>query len=286
MSILIASDLSFRTAQALRRGLRIASDLSVPVEVIHVVDADLPVELRDKTIVWAKAALVRQAEAEAQALSVKTPTVTVLAGVPKRDIALHAYRTGARLLVVGTHNPAKDGFLGFGLTTVGAITRNIHIPVLLVTNDAAAPYRDVVIGIDFSIYSTSAVKHAVRLFPQAHLNLVHAYQVPFKLRLGTEEYLREIEDMSRSSLQAYLEQEIGVLLQRTSSSGGHGGDLKPLLIEGTPLEVLKLAQKQLNAEPIVIGTHGSSGIVRALWGSTAQALLDKPHCDILVVHDH
>jgi nucleotide-binding universal stress UspA family protein len=61
MSILIASDLSFRTAQALRRGLRIAGDLSLPVEVIHVVDADLPVELRDKTIVWAKAALARVA---------------------------------------------------------------------------------------------------------------------------------------------------------------------------------------------------------------------------------
>jgi universal stress protein E len=285
MSILIASDLSFRTANALRRGMRIARDLSLQAEVVHVVDADLPAELRDKTVAWAKAALTRDAEAEARTLSVSTPTVTVVGGTPKRDIALHAYSIGATLLVVGTHNPDKEGFLGFGLTTVGAITRSSHIPVLLVTNDAAASYRDVVIGVDFSIYSTSAVRNAIRLFPGATLHLVHAYQVPFKMRLGTEEYLREIEQMSRASLQSYVKQEIGVLMERSATSG-HGADLKPHLIEGMPRDVLRSARARLHAEPIVIGTHGSSGMVRAIWGSVAQDLLDRPPCDVLVVHDH
>lgn len=285
MSVLIASDLSFRTAQALRRGLRIARDLSVPVEVVHVVDADLPAELRDKTVAWAKTALTREAEAEAKTLSVSTPTVTVVPGAPKRDIVLHAYRTGATLLVVGTHNPLKEGFLGFGLTTVGAIARSSHIPVLLVTNDAAAAYQNIVIGVDFSIYSTSAVRNAIRLFPGATLHLVHAYQVPFKMRLGTEEYLREIQEMSRASLQSYVKHEIEVLMERSAASA-HGADMKPHLIEGMPRDVLRSAQSQLHAELIVIGTHGSSGMVRAIWGSVAQDLLDHPPCDVLVVHDH
>lgn len=260
-------------------------DLSLPAEVIHVVNDDLPAELQDKTVAWAKTALWRDAEAEAKAISASPPTVTVLTGTAKRDVALHAHRTGATLLVMGTHNPSKEGFLGFGLTTVGAITRSSHIPVLLVTNDAAAAYRNVLVGVDFSIYSTSAVKSAIRFFPGAKIHLLHAYHVPFKTRLGTEEYLREIEEMSRASLKSYVKQEIEVLIER-SAAGGHGAELQPHLIEGTPFDVLRSAQKQLQAAPIVIGTHGSSGMVRAIWGSVAQDLLDHPPCDVLVVHDH
>ena len=114
---------------------------------------------------------------------------------------------------MGAHDPSKEGFLGFGLTTVGAITRSSHIPIQLVTNDAAEAYRNVLIGVDFSIYSTSAVRNAIRFYPGAKFHLVHAYHVPFKTRLGTEEYLREIEAMSRTSLQSYVKQEIEVLIE-------------------------------------------------------------------------
>lgn len=286
MSVLIAADLSSRTTWAMRRGLQVASSLSQSAEVLHVVDADLPMGLREKTIEWAKTALTRDAEREAEALSSKAPAITVLAGVPKRDIALHAYRTAATLLVVGTHDPAKAGLFGFGLTTAGAIVRNSHIPILLVRDEAAAPYRDVVIGVDFSIYSTSAVKNAMRLFPGARLHLVHAYHVPFKTRLGTEEYLREIEGRSRASLETYLKQEIDVLIKRVNGTSAHAVEIQPHLIEGMAVRVLKTMQRQLDAGVIVIGTHGSSGIVRAIWGSVAEEIFDDPPCDVLVVHDH
>ena len=92
MSVLVASDLSFRSVQTIRRGLRIANDLSLPAEVVHVVDDDLPAELRDNTVAWAKAAISREAEVEAKTISASRPAVTVLICKPKRDVALHAYR--------------------------------------------------------------------------------------------------------------------------------------------------------------------------------------------------
>lgn len=286
MTLLIASDLSVRTDQALRRGMRLGRDLALAVEIVHVIDKDLPAELLEKTRAWAEQSIRRQVGDLAQELGTGTPTVTVLAGNAKRDVARHAYRIGAGLLVLGTHDPHKDGFMGFGHTTAGSIVCNSHLPVLLVSSEANDDYHDVIVGVDFSIYSTAAVKNAIRLFQGARLHLVHAYHVPYKGRLGTADYLAEAEDLSRANLESYIREEIAVLTQRAEATSGQKVDFQVHLSEGTPVNVLRAALEEIKGEPIVIGTHGSSGLAKAIWGSVAQTLLDHPPCDILIVHDH
>jgi nucleotide-binding universal stress UspA family protein len=55
------------------------------------------------------------------------------------------------------------------------------------------------------------------------------------------------------------------------------------LAEGSPSEeILRIAQ-QINADLIVLGTHGRSGLARVLMGSVAEDVLRKASCPVLTV---
>ena len=46
------------------------------------------------------------------------------------------------------------------------------------------------------------------------------------------------------------------------------------------------AAKALNADLIIIGTHGYSGVTRAIMGSTAEKVVRHAPCPVLVVRRH
>ncbi len=51
---------------------------------------------------------------------------------------------------------------------------------------------------------------------------------------------------------------------------------------GQPYSVVCDLQKKLDADLIVVGTHGKHGL-KALLGSTANGVLQKAECDVLLV---
>jgi nucleotide-binding universal stress UspA family protein len=53
---------------------------------------------------------------------------------------------------------------------------------------------------------------------------------------------------------------------------------------GTPWNRIVGAAKSWNADLIVIGTHGRTGLKHALMGSTAERVVRHATCPVLVVH--
>lgn len=277
MAILVASDLGYRSTTALRRGLRLGETLGLAVEIAHVVDGDLPAGLRDQAAQWARSNL----RAEAEAHPGPAPTLTVLTGRAKHEIVRHAAKTSSDLIVVGQHDRRKDGPFGFADTTAGHIVRASHLPVLLASCEAREPYRSAIVAVDFSIYARSALRNAFRFLPGAELVALHAFQVPFRNRLGTPEVVEAIEAEAEQGFRRFVEEELVHFL------AGEPGPLPPLervVAEGTPADVIRREQARRGAELIVIGTHGQPALLRVLWGSVAADLLDDPPCDLLIVH--
>jgi nucleotide-binding universal stress UspA family protein len=55
------------------------------------------------------------------------------------------------------------------------------------------------------------------------------------------------------------------------------------VVRGVPfVEIIKTA-KEKNADLIVIGTHGRTGIDHMLFGSTAEKVVRKSYCPVLTV---
>jgi universal stress protein A len=140
-----------------------------------------------------------------------------------------------------------------------------------------AIYQHILLAVDFAPDSEQVVQRArdlVRLHA-ARLSLVHVTEyVPVdmanELVLPQEVELdRELNDLALKRL-AELGERIGVLAADQHVLQGH-----------TRGEILRLAE-ELQADLIVLGSHGRQGIQRLL-GSTANAVLHGAPCDVLAV---
>lgn len=282
MNVLVASDLSARSDRALARSFRLAKELGGGVRVLHVVDDGLPEELKTHSLEWARHALAREIEDLARHTGA-TATLDVRAGHPASEIVKCAHADGADLIVVGVHNRASPAAKSFAETTAGRILKAGRLPMLLVASPPAGPYRQAVIGVDFSIFSRQAVRQAMRVAPAACVRLVHAYRVPFQGFLSGGETAQEIAHRQRLEFDAFLRDEMEALQQRAQRMGLAPGNVETVLREGVPGEVLREVCAEAEADLLTVGTHGRSDPSRAIWGSVAAGILDNPPCDVLAV---
>lgn len=62
-----------------------------------------------------------------------------------------------------------------------------------------------------------------------------------------------------------------------------GVDAEGLVLEGRPDELITAVAKERNADLIVTGSHGRTGLERILLGSTTERILNDTACAVLVV---
>jgi nucleotide-binding universal stress UspA family protein len=282
MRILIASDLTARSDRAFTRGFLLAQQLDAELRVLHVVDANLPDEIKAYSLEWAKRALSRDT-AKLASETGKQARLDVVTGDPSSDIVRAADPSATDLLVLGVHPGLGAASKTFGETTAGKILKSSLTAALLVRSDTVEPYRNVVVGIDFSMFSRAAVRQAARIAPSARIHLVHAFHVPFKAHLGSESTVNEMAYGQRLEFDAFLKDEMTILERRATDLGVLPGNLERIVEEGRPEQVLRAVRDRVDGDLIIIATHGRGIISRAIWGSVATDLLNDPPCDILVI---
>ena len=148
-----------------------------------------------------------------------------------------------------------------------------------------APYKTVLVGIDFSEYCREAVRHAIGMVDPdgGRLVLVHVVDMlqPPANRLGaynvspTKGFYSEQQDHLKRHLdeldafaKEYREGELQVITEVAQGNAAK--------------ELLHRAYKN-QADLIVIGTHGLSRIEKFLIGSVAEKVVRGASCPVLVV---
>ncbi len=140
------------------------------------------------------------------------------------------------------------------------------------------PPKNILVPIDFSEQSEKAATAACALAQKTGgtVHFLHAYVIPV-----------ESVGLAHTVSQDYVEQFIKdstAQLQELASKLCAGAILGPfLVVSGDPREVITAKAKELNAELIVMGTHGRRGLTRALMGSVAENVARTAHCSVLVV---
>jgi nucleotide-binding universal stress UspA family protein len=276
--ILIATDLSARSDRALERALALAREHAAELTIVHVVDADLPASLADAQETAAQE-VIRGHVDTVTAGNGPSISIKVVFGRAYVDILEVSEQAEAELIILGMHreDAFKDMFRG---TTVQRIIGASNVPVLLVKDQASGPYRRVMVGVDFSIYSRRAVEFAVKFVPNGEFHLVHAYDVPFKGFLYGQGTRREVSKRHRVQFQQMIDEEMATFL---ASLEAKAPKLERVMQEGTVREVILRQIGRLKPGLLVIGTHGRTGVAHALLGSVAEDLLRDPPCDVLAV---
>jgi nucleotide-binding universal stress UspA family protein len=136
----------------------------------------------------------------------------------------------------------------------------------------------IVVAIDASSSAARVVAMAARLsrsLPAAVLHIVHVFRAGHLDRphLGPSPSDAEALAAAREHLE---EQARAARLQCSSTVTAH-------LLSGEPSHEILRVSGELGARLLVVGTHDHVGLERALLGSTAETLMRKAGCSVLVV---
>jgi nucleotide-binding universal stress UspA family protein len=262
-----------------RAGL-LAQARAAELAIVHVVDDDQPKDLVDIESREAERILGEQIGAIAELQGVQCRPI-VVAGDPFDGILRTAGSIRADLIVMGAHRKEllRDIFVG---TTIERVIRTGPYPVLMVNCEAEQSYRNVLAAVDMSDASARAIRAGkdLGLIEGARLTLVHGF-----LAIGAG--LMSRADIRKEDIEKYVAEErlraggeLAAFL-RKEEPGLQGWALR--VRDGTPIEAISEAIKEIEPDLLLVGTQGRSGIPKLLLGSVAEEVLRCVGVDVLAV---
>jgi nucleotide-binding universal stress UspA family protein len=142
--------------------------------------------------------------------------------------------------------------------------------------------KKILVPIDFSDYSKKALQYTVKFAEEmnAEISLVYVIEpvvYPADLSMGQMVIPQSDVDFSHKSaeeLETFAKSEIGEKLK-----------YKVMVKTGKPfIEIIDTA-KEINADLIIISTHGHTGVEHLLFGSTAEKVVRKAPCPVLTIRE-
>jgi nucleotide-binding universal stress UspA family protein len=141
----------------------------------------------------------------------------------------------------------------------------------------------VIVAIDFSPSSRSALDYATLLAATlgASMEVVHVREPPGYVGPDTMALLPIAAgqpgfEQTRGEVQRELE---GALARAPSRPARHSVRIE----SGEPSDAILQVAADSGADLIVMGTHGRSGLARALLGSVAESVLRRAACPVLTI---
>ncbi|MBK7398799.1 MAG: universal stress protein [Myxococcales bacterium] len=139
--------------------------------------------------------------------------------------------------------------------------------------------KHILVPVDFLETSTKALDYALDLAAKvgAEVTALHAYVIPVVgfpdgALIATAEMASRILDASQKALQELIEPR-----------KARGVKIHVLLHQDEPRTAVLKVCKEVGADLIVMGTHGRSGLPRALLGSVAEGVLRRADVPVLIL---
>ncbi len=298
-NLLAATDISAPSRHTALRAAILAQQIGAKLELVHVLDKNELNELlqlfsgngeawQERIRSQARESLLQFADNISEPLGINVGCHLV-EGKVLESIAARLDSLNADLLIVGARGTGfmRDQLLG---ATAERLQRITQCPVLTVKQPPRKTYQSVLVPIDFSPWSLSAISLALEVAPKAKLILLHAYKVPFegKMRFarGKMRFAREEEE----TIQRYrdkVRQEADARLHQTAIDAGIATeDWCPVVIHGNTIDRIREQEEEQGADLIILGKHGLGlgiGVAEEfLVGSNTRQVLIHARCDVLV----
>jgi len=139
-------------------------------------------------------------------------------------------------------------------------------------------YQRILIGIDSSPCSFHAAKKGFTLAHQLNATVGLIFVIDQHKEI-TNPDLGITPQQSQSILLQQAEESIEQLVKLYHESG----DILRFTPEGYPKEQILITAKDWNADLIIIGTHGRSGLAHLLMGSVAEHIIRHAQKPVMIV---
>ncbi|MFA6469636.1 MAG: universal stress protein [Bacteroidota bacterium] len=148
------------------------------------------------------------------------------------------------------------------------------------TDDLTIGLKKILVPIDFSDHSKKALRYALPFALQFKAELVLMYVVEPTIypsdfgfgQVGFPDVEKELHEKAKTELQELLKTSVPETVNSSS-----------VVSTGIPfVEITTYAQAE-NIDLIIVATHGRTGVEHILFGSTAEKIIRKAPCPVLVV---
>ena len=150
--------------------------------------------------------------------------------------------------------------------------------------DSTEAKSRIVVGADFSQTGDHALRHAVQLakkWSRVQLHITHVIPAP-----------QDLHDAKRiAALSTELRAKLDKLREHVTTLCAPPTPEETFTLEtvfhvrlGEPAAALHQVAVDVDADLIVVGTHGRRGMERLILGSVAQELISTAHLPVLVAH--
>ncbi len=164
-------------------------------------------------------------------------------------------------IVMGRH-----GLTGLARLLMGSVTARVigysPVNVLVVPQEATLSFRRLLAACDDSPYSAAAWKEA--------LNIAK--------RMGSV-----LIGVSVAAGEAEIQAAMQVTARMAAEAAGQGIPLETIVPRGKPYEAIVKTAQAKEADLVVLGSHGRTGLKKLLMGSVAERVIGQAPCAVLVV---
>jgi nucleotide-binding universal stress UspA family protein len=165
-------------------------------------------------------------------------------------------------------------------STAERIAKRSSRPVLMVRQLPHEAYRRVLVPVDFSDWSLSAIELARQVAPQASMVLMHAVEMPYEGKMhlaGVGEHVvaqyREAARLEALQRLSDLAADAGLDASRLRLSAPGGAD---------PWMLIAQEELEQDCDLVVIGRQGRHALDEFLLGSTTRMVVAEGTADVLI----
>ena len=288
-----ATDLSSSSLHAVDRGLMLAAQNGARYTVMHALGMDglgtFGAWLGERNPAVSER-LVQDAQERLQdalAEAARRTGTTVVAewavepGFPGQAIPQHVAQQAVDLVLIGAHGAGFWQRVLLG-STASKLLRKSRVPVLVVKQEPRHAYRRVLVALDFSPAALRSIRLARELAPNAHLLLLHVFEVPFEGKMQFAGVSDEVIHQYRIEAR---ERALQQLRQLTLQAGLQPLDYTAVVVGGDAVREVIIHEERHRCELVVMGKHGTHVTEELLLGSVTKRVLAESHSDVLVVVD-
>ena len=287
--ILVGVDYSKTSKMALRETVRIAAAQNCAVLCVHVMDQDV-VDAFKKNHEFDIAGVMDFANSRLEEFTVESVgtsdylTTRVLVGNPFREIIKIIDTVKPSLLVLGA-NGFSNRYSGRAGVLASRCVGKAPVDVMLVRRGQNKPFKSIIACVDFSKNSIKAAFKAGELaeLEGATLRLVHVHQPSL--------YCEPVYGFAETSLPALMEPSIIAQLEEklqdlSREVQSESGNIEVSTIVKMSMRVCSGVKEQIDeveADLVVLGTRGRTGLKGFLMGTTAERILHDSESSVYAI---
>lgn len=285
--LVVAVDFSPSCRHALKEAVRLAAFWHAPLTAVHVLDEALAAEL--KTALVTDQASVRAEWVERLRKFVEESVTNAVVNLEVRighafselSEACQVHQAG--LLIMGSegsrHEPGRVGVIA------AKCVRKAPADVLLVRADACGPFKHIVTCVDFSDNSRAAVQIALDLARRdgATVDCLHVFQSALAMSMDYGGMVTPMPLGADTQALEIWKQELDKTIAELAPDPG-GVPVTGRVMERVNIRDAIIEHVQeTNADLVVLGTRGKTGLKELLIGTTAEKVVSHAPCSILAV---